>query len=187
MFSVPTLSNGHTQTLSVICGAEHVVASAALAVAYVGFSVDSNSDIGLVIDAPLGFALHTLESQASLSPHIIVSTTNTCPEYVEDLWDYQPDALLAGQSLTQRLAEAVTRVDKGERYRLTPGSATLLTPVERQVLRCIARGWSNKRIACHQRVRTQSVANVLTRIYAGLGVRSREAAILYYWGIWNKI
>lgn len=172
------------RTLAIISGMPHVVPGTAIAIEHVGFFTADVADTSLVVDAPVGFALHTMQHRIFAGTHVIVTTTNTCSEYVEDIWDYQPNALLAGQSLMRCLPEAVARIDGGDTYRLTPGCETRLTPSERQVLRLLARGCNNAAIARHLHVRSQTVANTLTQVYAALGLTGREAAILHYWGIY---
>ncbi|MGH9175505.1 MAG: response regulator transcription factor [Vicinamibacterales bacterium] len=184
MVGTASPSHARVRPLAIISGTTQVVPGATVAIEHAGFLVADTADIALVVDAPVGFALHAIEHRVFTSVHVIVATTNTCPEYVEDIWDYRPDALLAGQSVMRCLAEAVARIDRGETYRLTPGCQTDLTRSERAALRLLAQGWGNDVIASYLRIRPQTVANRLTQIYAALGVDGRDAALLHYWGVY---
>ena len=170
--------------LDIRCGAPYVVAGVAVAVERAGFQVDARYPVKLLIDAPIGYALATLGALNDSGALALVTTVNYCPEYVEDLWDCEPRALLAGGSLTERLPDVVARIERGERFRLAPGCPTRLTPRERRILRAVAHGWGNDQIARQLGVAPSTVMNALTRVYRKVGVESRAEALLYYWGIW---
>lgn len=56
-------------------------------------------------------------------------------------------------------------------------AAAGLTPRETQIYGCIARGWSNRRIAAELRVAERTVETHVTRMLGKLGVDSRSAAV----------
>lgn len=141
-----------------------------------------DADTHLVVDAPIGFAFHYLATLDQGNYHVIVVTSNTCPEYWEDLWAFAPAILLVGSDLLREVSDAVWRAAKGERYRLTPASTTQLTPLERLILQRIARGWRNYRIAQDLGLEPKTVQNNLTNVYAKLQLAGRVEAALYYWG-----
>lgn len=136
----------------------------------------------VLVDAPQGFVLRQLEKFDSEQGATIVTTTNCCPEYVEDVWDLQPAVLLATNNLHDELVHAIVRGAQGERYRLTPGQPTVLTPIERLLLRKVACGWSNKRIAAVHNVHPKTVSNQVTVLCEKLHLPDRVAAAFYYWG-----
>lgn len=142
----------------------------------------SDAPILLLLDAPSGFALRQLEELAPPCRRTIVATNNTCPEYCKDLWELQPAVLLAGGQCNREVETALVRVARGESYRLVPPHSTALTPCERTVLRYVACGWSNQRIAQQLHVKVQSVANALGHVYSKLHLNGRVEAALYYWG-----
>jgi DNA-binding CsgD family transcriptional regulator len=179
------ISPAESTAVDIVSGASHVIVGTSAAVVQAGYGVDARASIKLVVDAPVGFALAWLEQSAFLGLQVIVTTVNCCPEYVEDLWDGEPRALLAGQSLTRQLADAMESIARGERYRLAPGAPTVLTPSERLALRYVARGWSNADIARRLGLKERTIMNTLTSVYGKLAVDSRAAAILYYWGVWR--
>ena len=57
--------------------------------------------------------------------------------------------------------------------------STALTPREREVLRCLAQGWSNKRIAASLGITEGTVKTHLHHIATRLGLKGRRALALY--------
>ncbi len=147
-----------------------------------GMRFDRNASTMLLIDLPFGFALQTLPLLEHSPAQVIVLTENRCPEYWEDLWDYGPAALVVGLQIDQALADTVASVGCRERLRVTPPTLSSLTAAERAVLRQLAYGQDNHRIASHLQLREKTVRNTLTNIYDKLGLTSRVQAALYYWG-----
>jgi DNA-binding NarL/FixJ family response regulator len=153
-----------------------------------GFRINNAASTKLVLDFPYNYGISTLKSLNNNHLQLIVVTSNPCQEYMEDLWDLGPSALLAGeilhkQNLGEMLSEVVDHVSNGRRYRLTPGPSTSLTRRERDILHYVARGWSNKRIAQQLYIEEQSVKNTLRYVYKKLTIRNHGQAILYYWGM----
>ena len=149
---------------------------------HTGFRLDPAAGILLVIDAPHGFALRTLETQDQAQRQIVVVTHNPCPEYWTDLWDWELAILLVSECLHHELETAITRAAAGDRYRVALHHTMSLTTCERAVLRYAARGLTNQQIANQIDVSVKRVANTLTGAYEKLGLSGRGAAILYYWG-----
>lgn len=100
-----------------------------------GFAHDPQAATLLVIEAPIGFALLTLETHDLAPRPVIVATDSACPDYWEDLAAYAPAILLAGPDLEPRIAAALEPAARGARYRLTPQQQSPLTAGERAVLR----------------------------------------------------
>jgi DNA-binding CsgD family transcriptional regulator len=176
------------RSLSVLCGIAHLREFAQCKLSVLGFRVTSTALIKIVLDFSPGYALSTLKSLKNNNLQLIVVTWNPCKEYMEDLWDLEPSALLAGeilqkQSLANMLPEVMDRVANGQRYRLTPGPSTPLTHGERRVLHCVAQGWPNSRIAQRLHVEEQSIKNTLRSVYRKLPISNHLQAALYYWGV----
>ena len=136
----------------------------------------------LLVDLPCGFAFRALTPAGAPREQVLVMTENPCPEYGEDLWALQPAGLIVGIQFDHTLIDALVRVGRGERYRLTPARPSPLTATEGALLRVVAHGWDNVRIARQFHVEDKTVRNALTRIYTKLGVANRVEAALYYWG-----
>lgn len=166
-----------------LCGAPISAHSIASDLQRQGFCQDLHSPIKIIVDVPQGFALPSLETLDRTSLRTIVATRNPCPEYWEDLWDLHPHVLLVGAKYDQRLAKAIVRAANGERYRITPKRAPLVSHAERKILHCIARGLGNEEIAEQLCVQEKTVRNTLTAIYQKLDMKNRTEAALYYWGI----
>jgi len=153
-----------------------------------GFHFNCSALIKVIIDVPQGYALSVLEEMRSASKdksalRFIVVTFNSCPEYLEDLWDLQPTVLLANPDYEHDLPRAIAAATRGISHRITSGQTTPLTSTERQMLRYLAHGWSNKAIASRLNLQEKTVTNNLTAIYSKLNLKNRADAILYYWGL----
>jgi DNA-binding NarL/FixJ family response regulator len=156
-----------------------------------GIRVDPLSRTKLLLDTPRGYALSTLDGMDRTGSKVIVVTWNSCPEYVEDLRDLRPDALLSDEFFLRQdsnvaLDEVLRRVNSGGSYYYTPGPPTVLTPAERAVLRCVAQGWDNRRTSHHLHIGEQTVKNRLSRVYKKLGIHGQSEAVLYYWQVWQQ-
>lgn len=185
----PLASNSHL-TFDVLCGVSVLADSFALKLKRDGFRHDPNSLIKLVIDVQRGFAMHILETLNRLDRanlRLIVVTYSFCIEYWEDLWDLQPDVLIVDASYEHDYGSAVHRVWRGEQYRLTPNGTTRLSHTERQVLRYLARSYSNLQIAQLINVQEKTVRNNVSSILSKLGLKRREQLSLYYWGLWHDL
>jgi DNA-binding CsgD family transcriptional regulator len=170
---------------AILCGVAAVTEVLVRKLEREGLRFDPAASLAAVLDTPPGFALDTLETAQVRSRRLVVVTLNPCIEYCEDLWDMRPAVLLVGRHLDLRTT--LQRAARGERYREAPPGASRLTPAERRMLRLLARGWSNQRIAAELSLQYQSVLNALGSIYKKLGVGNRNEAALYYWGIWQAI
>jgi DNA-binding NarL/FixJ family response regulator len=176
----------------VLCGIAHLLEATQSKLKNLGFHIDCAAPTKLVLDFPLSYGHSVLESFKNDRSQLIVVTWNSSREYVEDLWDLEPSALLAGeilqkQNLAQALCEVIDRVSNGEPYRLTSGPSTPLTHRERLVLRYVAKGLQNKSIAQRIHVEEQTVKNTLRSVYRKLGVRNHVQAALHYWGMSHQV
>lgn len=172
--------------IAVLCGIPTMAATIGATLERQGLRLDAAAPVALVVDAPPGFALHVLDGARAPMPRLVVVTENHCAEYLADLWDLYPAALLVGRSLALDLAGAITRAAQGERLHSAPHAETPLTPTERRMLRLLACGQSNVQIARQLAMQVQTVKNGLVAIYQKLGCKNRCEALLYYWGIWQS-
>jgi len=92
------------------------------------------------------------------------------------------DDLKAGETVELSGTEcspelAASRIRELARELAVDQPPPVLTPREMEVLRLVARGFTNKEIARHLRIWLQTVKSHLHSIYTRLGVRTRRAAI----------
>lgn len=174
---------GQALSFALCCGIASVTEAVRTQLAARGLAYDPAAPLVLVLDTPRGYAMASLEA---LEPHrrAVVVTWSFCPEYLDDLWAARPWVLLVGDGLMLDLAEALETAARGERRRIPGTPPSALTPMERRVLRLLARGLSNEQIAEQLQIQVQTVKNAATALYAKIGVPNRSAALLYYWGIW---
>lgn len=137
----------------------------------------------LLIDKPTGFALKTMLDNKL--ENVVIITDNPCPEYWADLWEFDPQMLLAGGHSVEELIAALKRAVGGERCCKTPYRGSVLTDREREVLRLCAMNLSNKQIAQHIMVKQRTIKSHLNSVYSKLSLEGRGEAILYYWGLWQ--
>jgi DNA-binding NarL/FixJ family response regulator len=153
----------------------------------VGFNIDPRSSIKCIVDIPCGYALFMLEQMRQDKSNSIVVTCNTCPEYLLDLQDLTPKALLTSAFFHQKkdvirsFCEILRMVAEGGMYHQCVEIQSKLSFCERLVLRYAVRGWKNKQISKHLGITEQTVRNYLRSIYSKLDIVNHSQAILYYW------
>lgn len=173
-------------TLSVLCGTPSIHFAFRDILSSRGITIDPEARIKLLLDTPRSYAARTLEKMDRDNSKVMIVTWNSCSEYIQDLRDLQPDALLSDEfflrkDLDTALIEVLDRVSDGRHYSFTTASPTVLTSSERAVLHYVARGWNNKRISLRLCIREQTVKNRLQLVYKKLGICNRAQAVLYYW------
>ena len=86
---------------------------------------------------------------------------------------YKGDSFVSPQMATKLIAE-FTALSRGERERRPK-----ITPREQEILQCIARGWSNKKIAEELFISENTVKNHIRNILEKLQLNSRIEAAMY--------
>ncbi len=177
-----------SRALEVLCGTTFLAGLAERCLSDLGVEVRAESTRKLVLDSPTGYALATLSAVDATRCRVAVITWNTCPEYLEDVWELGPHVLIEGQALGALdpravLSEALRRLDGSRRHRHTLGEKTCLTGAERTVLRGLAFGLDNRTVALRAGIKEQTMKNTLTEAYRKTGVHSHGEAVLYYWGL----
>ena len=167
------------------CGIPSLAHEIIFGVRNLGWEINDTSRLGLLIDAPSGFALQVLD-QKTTNDWVVV-TDNPCPEYWEDLWSLSPRGLLAGGNSALSVTNALRHVISGGFLRSTPEHRSSLTRLERSLLQYNAQGWDNKRIAKELELSDGTIRNALSRVFQKLGFENRTQLALYYWGLWHLL
>ncbi|HEX8219825.1 MAG TPA: LuxR C-terminal-related transcriptional regulator [Chloroflexia bacterium] len=183
--NTPGLSSQHAHTFDIWCNVSYLAYTVTAALAKQGLTYDISSPTKIIMDNPHGFALRVLETLDRKDLCLIAVTFNLCVEYWEDLWNLHPNVLLVNPKHEHDFASAIRRVLVGDEYCLTPKGASTLNSTERLILQYLARGCSNQEIASRINMQEKSVRNTLSAMYRKLGVKKREQAIMYYWGLWH--
>ncbi|NJK42836.1 MAG: response regulator transcription factor [Pleurocapsa sp. SU_196_0] len=147
---------------------------------------NTKADLSVIIDFPWGYALKHMRKHG-MSLQTVVLTDNPCCEYWEDVWDCQPNILLAGGHGFTQLAISMCDAVLGKRYKKIPSVVSKISSTERAVLSRAAEGKSNKEIALDLQISEYTVRNYLSQISNKLGFSSRIEAGFYYWGLWHLL
>lgn len=169
-------------SFNILCGTPPIEQMIVHGLKASGFRYDLNALILLLVDAPTGFAMRQLATLDQTDLCVVVTTYNHHPEYWQDVLELHSAVLLVGDCCNSEVEDAIIRAANGEHFHRTPKVESPLTPTERAVLRYVARGWSNKRIAAHMGKGEQTIANTLNSVYSKLHLNGRVAAAMYYWG-----
>jgi DNA-binding NarL/FixJ family response regulator len=107
-------------------------------------------------------------------------------EYVRGLLDNGASGYLTKENAPELIVEAVRAVARGEvRWFVQPApspeEAPDLTAREEDVLRLIARGYSNDRVAEELHLAESTIRKHATNVYRKLGVDSAREAIAWAW------
>ncbi len=166
-------------TFTIHCGIPGLIRHATGYLEAAGARFDPQAAMHLLIDAPLTFARRHLEQVGCARLRTIVVTANTCPEYIEDIWELQPTIVIVGNDVQQDVIQAVRRAANGERYCMAPGPPRL-SARDRAVLRYLAEGWEFATIADHLSLAEKTIRNRVSHIYRALGLQNRSELTLYY-------
>jgi DNA-binding CsgD family transcriptional regulator len=132
----------------------------------------------LLLDEPMGWARTVLDSTARSKRLFCVATNNPSSMYQHDLINTGILGVFTLLPLDQ-LVQNVQRCQQGEM--VSPVMSLSMSPVELLTIRLVAKGLSNKEIACHRNTTEQVVKNTMSKIYEKLGVSSRASLIALYY------
>lgn len=169
-------------TFSISCGIHLLESSIATSLQHKGFRLDTDAEIVILLDLPLGFALQKLRAKV-LGADCVVVTWSVCPEYWEDILDYHPKAVLPGHRMENDMSYVLHSILENGVCERNAKEHSQLTHLERRILRLIVGGNSNNDIAQLCGIQEQTVKNTATTIYQKLGLRNRTEAVLYYWNV----
>ena len=167
---------------TIACGMSGLIRLTADYLEAAGARCAPHAPLRLLIDAPPTFAYRQLEQTQPPPIPTIAVTTNTCPEYIDDLWELRPAIVIVGDDVQQDVIEAVWRVSRGEQYCMSPRGARL-PPGDRAVLRSVAHGWEYGEIAGQLGLAERTVRNRVSAIYRTLRLTNRSELTLYYLGL----
>jgi DNA-binding CsgD family transcriptional regulator len=139
----------------------------------------------LLVERYAGEALERLSAMnAESCARLVVITRNPCPEYLLDLLELNPGALLVGAPSSTEVAAALSKVMRGAKCQ-QPDVISNLLPSERAILRHLPGGTCNKRIARVLGLSHRTVRNRLVSIAEKLGLSNRTQTAMYYSGQWQ--
>ncbi|KEF35596.1 hypothetical protein RDMS_00940 [Deinococcus sp. RL] len=162
--------------VKVTCGTPALAAELERGLALSGFT--SPLRLHLLVDAPSGFAFAhrgSFEEQPTL-----VLTDNPCPEYLLDLRDAGPVAVLAGGHSFEEVQRGLERAAAGERFYHGPEVKSCLSGAERRILRYLVAGYSDKRIARQLGRSEKTIGNQVASVLKKLHINGRCQAVVYY-------
>jgi DNA-binding NarL/FixJ family response regulator len=140
----------------------------------------------LLIEPCAGAALETISAlDEAQRRKLVVVTSNSCPEYALDLWDWQPGALLFGHHTDLDIVRALERVSSGKPRLQPDGLHSVLLPSERLILRYLPGGIGDKIIARRLGLSHRTVRNRLVSIFEKLNLENRTQVAMYYTGQWQ--
>ncbi len=123
--------------------------------------VDNKCEIQIVFDAISSSTLHQLE-HLPIHPKRMILTHNPCCEYIEDLLDFKPLALVQHPN-QKRILEALEAVKAGRVAHQIQRSTANLSLKERIILRFISHGETNQTIAESLQLEHGSVRNIISQ------------------------
>jgi DNA-binding NarL/FixJ family response regulator len=143
-------------------------------------SWDFQGRVNLVLDYPIGFAREVL---LMLQPPVVVVTACESGYYLSDLLEFQPAGLLIEPFDPPALEAALRLAASGHSagYPEFMGDYRL-PPRERQVLRLLAKGLSDKDIARELKIAPKSVSHAVLSLREKMGVENRAQEGLMYLG-----
>jgi DNA-binding CsgD family transcriptional regulator len=130
----------------------------------------------IILDLPTGFALN-LEEQTRPG-RILVLGLNPCPEYRLDLADGGAHVFLLSEIKLVASFLKVSSIAKSP-------PKSILSLSERKLLRRIAFGYAQKKIAKAEDWSPGTVRNLTSSIYDKLHLSSHSQLSLYYFGHWG--
>ena len=159
-----------------------VVAEAATAADTIALAAAHQPDVVVLdITMPGGSGLGAVAGIAQAAPGaaVLMLSMHDNPEYVRESERAGAQGYLRKDSAAAELRQAVRAVHRGERYFTAPaeplepaGALAALTPRERDVLRGIARGRTNKEIAAELGIGSRTVETHRESLMRKLGIRT---------------
>jgi DNA-binding NarL/FixJ family response regulator len=156
-----------------------------------GYQLDDRARIVVLMDSPPGSALTRLERD-STPQTLVVMTNNPCCAYWQAILEFSPRGFLVGDTPTRDVDLALRIIARNGRMHRHPPMRLKLPKREQRVLRQVAGGLENKRIAralnLSDRVVSRYLDGIFTKVraaYPELHLENRTQLALWFWGLWD--
>ncbi|MBO1438540.1 response regulator transcription factor [Meiothermus sp. CFH 77666] len=140
--------------------------------------LDFSNSLTLVVDHPVGVALHLLPELRGSS---LVLTASYSPYYLADLLEHQPGGIVQEPLQAHELREALERVARGQT--IWPDVEDTLPPQMRRVLRALVSGMCHQSIADTLQLSLKRVYNIVSDLKFYLGAETQADLLLKYLGL----
>jgi DNA-binding NarL/FixJ family response regulator len=132
-------------SLELICEMPEFKAGLEIYVAALGYTICSNSEIIILIDARMGTALCYLEQHGKTKPMVVI-TDNACSVYLQCLEAFKPEGMVFNSNGADSIAEAVAIIQNNKTFLNVPKPKVRFTPRELTIARELARGLETNEI-----------------------------------------
>jgi len=131
----------------------------------------------LDLSLPDGDGLDAIELLTTCCPtmSILVVSMHSEPEFAQEAIRRGASGFVAKSDSAAMLVEAIRRAAAGETLAVDPG----LSPREREILRLIAEGWTNERIASCLGVQPKTVSGHCQRMMDKLEIHTRAGLVAH--------
>jgi DNA-binding CsgD family transcriptional regulator len=179
----------NVERIKLVCRKQHVREPLERILEGLGYVIGSTGAITVFVEETRGSALLHLEHHQV--EKVVVITDNPCGAYWLDVLEAQPIMGFVALGTEADIARALRAAQNNTPMHIHPPITLKLTPLERQVLRHLAFGFSNTEIAQKLQVNAQVVNNYVSTIlskvratHPDLSIRNRTHLAFYYWGNW---
>ncbi len=181
--------------IRVICHSAHFSKMLHKELLSYGLSISDSAEHIILVESSLSTASTELENPDIDPSKVIVFTPNPCPEYWDDIINMGVLGLVVNGLTEDMILAAVKALSTKQALKHMPqGKQTALTIQEREVLRLVARSFSNKVIGDIVRKSGNTIGNNISIIleklggtYSELRLDNRSCLVHYYYGFWNNI
>jgi DNA-binding NarL/FixJ family response regulator len=126
-------------SLQLICEMQEFKTGLETYVAALGYTICSNSEIIVLIDARMGTALRYLEQHGKTKPTLVI-TDNACSVYLQCLEAFKLEGMIFNSKGADSIAEVVALIQNNQTFCNVPKPKIRFTPRELTIARELARG-----------------------------------------------
>jgi DNA-binding NarL/FixJ family response regulator len=175
-------------SLQLICEMQEFKTGLETYVAALGYTICSNSEIIVLIDARMGTALRYLEKYGKTKPMVVI-TDNACSVYLQCLEAFKPEGMVFNSKGADSIAEVVALIQNNQTFCNVPKPKIRFTPRELTIARELARGLENNQIALTLEVNQKTTKKYVTDVLEKARVANPNKVIanrtqfaLWFWG-----